>query len=760
MSSCKSLVLAVKLCFVYGLFFNLNATPLDVRAYTSSQMLKLISSIELTYINRTKIPHKHQIISDHENQEIVRQLNKLIAQSLGECQNQSKKLLERLFAEISISGKPEIELSLKSNLIKNLVYNDDPNSLEQILYDCLLVAHEGKNTQATLILLISTGNFYSSIKEYTTAITIYKTINRIYAGAANRDAASYANINCARTYKETGNLDQSVFHLKQAKHLIDSIARIDTKSLLNLASVDIYLDLITAHPDKLKHLKPVVFDLIEQTQRLNPNANDAELNSYLNGYLGKLYELNNQFESALILTQKAWYYAQNDDLTDLYFPWQWQIGRIYSRLNDFELAIHAYDSALYHLDAFNQQSSQHYSFTEKINPFSEFTDLLLAKSDIVKNDTEKQYYYKKARDLIEKKKSFDLKNFLQDSCSSQNKHDTVDIDHYSPRTAIIYIIPVTDRIEFIISNQGQFYRFSKPVKINDLVQKINVFKRLIKKRTTFQFITVAKHLYNLLVQPYEKFLVQKDIDTLVLIPDNFLHDIPLAALHNGTDFLINNFAVALSPGLTLTKNQQVDLKQSKLLACGISEGIRGFSSLHYVPFEIQSIEAITNCRKIINNEFTYNKFADELLHHNYSFVHIASHGFLAERHSDSYLLTWNNKISVKQLESLLKPNEFRGVPIELLTLSACQSASSNSNTALGLAGIAYNSGVKSVIGTLWFINDQASSELITKFYNNLFSHKTISKAKALQNAQIELINTKQYRHPYYWSSFLIIGNWL
>ena len=98
-------------------------------------------------------------------------------------------------------------------------------------------------------------------------------------------------------------------------------------------------------------------------------------------------------------------------------------------------------------------------------------------------------------------------------------------------------------------------------------------------------------------------------------------------------------------------------------------------------------------------------------------------------------------------------------PVELLTLSACQTAAGDDRSALGLAGVAIKAGARSALGTLWFVNDEASSQLITDFYRHLLEPGQ-TKASALQLAQRSLITDPRYRHPGYWSPFLLIGNWL
>jgi len=106
------------------------------------------------------------------------------------------------------------------------------------------------------------------------------------------------------------------------------------------------------------------------------------------------------------------------------------------------------------------------------------------------------------------------------------------------------------------------------------------------------------------------------------------------------------------------------------------------------------------------------------------------------------------------------PSQFRGKPVELLTLSACQTAAGDDRAALGMAGVAIKAGARSALATLWFVNDQSTAILISQFYAELHRDSSVSKAKALQNAQLTLMGDRRYEHPCYWAPYLIIGNWL
>ena len=86
---------------------------------------------------------------------------------------------------------------------------------------------------------------------------------------------------------------------------------------------------------------------------------------------------------------------------------------------------------------------------------------------------------------------------------------------------------------------------------------------------------------------------------------------------------------------------------------------------------------------------------------------------------DTFILTADDKLTLERLDQLLDPLRFRDEPIELLTLSACQTAAGDERAALGLAGVAVRAGARSALATLWYINDQASSELVAAFYRHL-----------------------------------------
>ena len=123
------------------------------------------------------------------------------------------------------------------------------------------------------------------------------------------------------------------------------------------------------------------------------------------------------------------------------------------------------------------------------------------------------------------------------------------------------------------------------------------------------------------------------------------------------------------------------------------------------------------------------------------------------------MLTWDTRLSMDRLAALVARTRLRTErPLELLVLSACQTAAGDERAALGLAGVALQAGARSAVATLWSVNDEAAARIIQRFYAELAAGA--SRAKALQRAQQSLIETTAFRHPAYWSPFLLISSWL
>jgi CHAT domain-containing protein len=302
-------------------------------------------------------------------------------------------------------------------------------------------------------------------------------------------------------------------------------------------------------------------------------------------------------------------------------------------------------------------------------------------------------------------------------------------------------------------------RFTTRVPAETLTSEIRAFRLLLEKRTTHQYYPHARKLYDWLIAPIAAELDRQQVDTLVIVPDGALRTIPLAALHDGEQFLIARYALVTTPGLTLTDPRPLPRERVQLLLNGLTESVQGFAPLPYVAEELQTIHKIYGGTILQNGQFTLSNMEKGLEQTPYSIVHIASHGQFDSDSEKTFLLTYEGKLSMDKLEQFLSLSKFRTEAVELLTLSACQTAAGDDRAALGLAGVAIKAGARSALATLWTVNDPASALMVSDFYRHL--HVTgVSKAKALQQAQLGVLKDIRYRHPNYWSAFLLIGNWL
>jgi CHAT domain-containing protein len=193
---------------------------------------------------------------------------------------------------------------------------------------------------------------------------------------------------------------------------------------------------------------------------------------------------------------------------------------------------------------------------------------------------------------------------------------------------------------------------------------------------------------------------------------------------------------------------------------GISESRNGFSALPAVESEVKQISKTVPSSTLLNQQFTSQALADRVKSSSAGIVHLATHGQFSSRLEDTFLLTWDGEVNVKELSELLKNRSNEpSKAIELLVLSACDTAAGDDRAVLGLAGLAVKSGARSTIATLWPVKDKAAEMLMIRFYDQLRQPK-ITKAEALRQAQINMIRQTDFHDPFFWSAFILVGNWL
>lgn len=526
---------------------------------------------------------------------------------------------------------------------------------------------------------------------------------------------------------------------------------------LNLAQT-----LICLQPNQLQFSSPVVGQCSENSnletlnivswQEIEEEINlalqqaeqlqDTQAQAYALGYLGAVSQQTGNLETAEQFT---------------HYLWQWQLGRIYQLQERTEAALRAYNATFASLQSLRQNlvavdSEIQFAFRDRIEPvYRERAALLLQNNPSQENLIQ-------ARNTIEALQLAQLNNFFQEACLDATPQQIEAID---PEAAVIYGIILPDRVAVILSQSGKPLTYHQ-TPIDDPQEIDRAFEDLYANLNPFlvssDSLQPNQTFYDWLIRPLETELQQNKTNTLVFVLDGVMRGIPVASLHDGEQYLIEKYSLALTPGLQILSSRSLNINSLETIAGGLTEPRQGFTSLPNVQREISEIANIVPSDVLLNESFTSDRIQSQVASLPYPIVHLATHGQFSSNAEDTFLLTWSDRINVLDLDRLLQERGLGdGTPIELLILSACQTAAGDKQAALGLAGVAVRSGARSTMATLWSIQDDSTAEFMTQFYRAL---KTpgISKAEALRQAQLSLIQNPQYQHPFYWSAFVLVVN--
>ncbi|MEY2666347.1 MAG: hypothetical protein RLZZ384_518, partial [Pseudomonadota bacterium] len=563
---------------------------------------------------------------------------------------------------------------------------------------------------------------------------------------------------------------------------------------------------------------------IQQSSRLQSESLNA---------LASLYEDQKRVEESLRLTWQALERMQNSEERDLLFTLEWRQGRLLRQTQQIEAARSAYQRAVEHLEIIRQDIPVDYqngksSFRETLEPvYLGLADLLLQQAQQETGEI-KQKHLKTARDTVELIKQTELEDFLGGRCTVENARHA-SIEEMDDKTAIIYPIILPQRLEILVGTKQGLSQFVVPVEALALNTQVQKMARNLRNKVPSNM----PKLYHWLVSPEEDLLKEQGIETLVFVPDGSLRLLPMSALFDGKQYLIEKYAVATSPGLTLFDPKPFQRKTYSTLILGMSnpggvveklpapvvsgfihlddnadtqisapaetnskatensrslsekgrglrelvrknngniaelmrsaEFIAGVKEQLKLPGVKQEVTALSQQlgenKLLLDNHFTIEHFKEEVMLSPYAIVHIASHGVFGSNAENSFLMSYDDLLHIDDLEMLLKSDKFEKEPIELLTLSACQTAEGDDRAPLGFSGVALKAHARSALGTLWPISDEAAFNLMTHFYQNLIDKK-MTKVKALQQAQLVLLKQTDMKNPFYWSPFILVGNWL
>lgn len=701
------------------------------------------------YLQAQKIlePLKQTLLSTTNSLLKVRGLRSLgnVYRQIGELKN-SQEVLQQSLAIVEGLQQPQaisavqLDLGNTERALGNKAKVIGKKEEADKHFNCALEYYQKSATTQALQLQAQLNqlNLLLDNERWEEAQALLPKIRHSMADFPSSRAAVFARINLAKSLMKLGDRQEHDITEKP-------LPRVEDSELLEVAQ------LLTRG--------------IQEAQRLQDNR--AE--SYAYGSMGELYEDTNQLSDAKNLTEEALILTQGINASDISYRWQWQLGRLLKKQAEitqdrekFEKAIAYYTAAVETLksvrsDLISINPDVQLSFRDNVEPlYRELVELLLQSEP-------KEEDIKKARDLIESLQIAELEDYLR--CKLLSKR-TVNIDEiFEPSnstSAIFYPIILNNRLDIILKLPQQSLRhYTTDLSLNDFNNTITQLREKLQNiRTLKQVQLLSNRLYNWLLQPIEADLKNSNAETLVFVLDGELRNIPMAVLYDGQKYLIEKYAVALTPSLQLFDPKPLERRGLKALISGITESVQGFSRLNHVNEELEKIKSQVPSKILLNKEFTSIALEEQIKSHPFSVVHLATHGQFSSQLEETFILAWNKLINTNELSSILRTRgENLPKAIELLVLSACKTATGDKRAVLGLAGIAVRADARSTVASLWNADDKLTTTLMSRFYNELVNNP-ITKAEALRRAQLYLLKETGFEHPRYWAPYVLVGNWL
>ena len=708
-------------------------------------------------------------------------------QTLG-FNSRARKLLAQIRQNLEKYPDSRLKITGLRTLSDLFQQGGELQESQKMLMQALAIAEKLGLHQDKSITLLSLGNTARAQKQTQKALEFYQQAETVAAAQFSLQQIQ-AQINRLSLLIETRQWDLARSLVSQIREPLGILppGRSTVNAQVNLGKNLICLQLQHSTPicplqaDKEnkssrsqtrdKSLNSVIIAVLNKAVQQAENLQDQRTQSYALGNLGHFYEQQGELVKAKKYTLKALNFSQQIQAGDISYQWQWQLGRLLKQEN-ITGAITAYSGAVQSLqsirsDLVTLNPEIQFGFREEVEPvYRELVDLLLQAQ------TPSQKNLKQAREAIEALQLAELDNFFHDACA-QAKPEQLDkiVDNARTPTAVFYGIALPDRLEFVLKlpQKSKLLHYRTMVSQGEVENTLKQMRQKVAQPKPSQELPqLSQQVYNWLLRQAEPDLAVNRINTLVFVLDFSLQNIPLAVLNDGKQYLVQKYALALSPGLQLIESQPLAKIKLNVLTAGVSErrniAGRTFASLNQVPLELQQIQAeVAKSKKLLNSDFSATNLRKTVESVPFSVIHLATHGNFSSNPDETFVLLWDRLLQAKNFDRFLGIGDRinrRGV--ELLTLSACKTATGDKRATLGLAGIAVRAGARSTLATLWKVEDDSTAAITIQFYK-LLKDKKLTKAQALRQAQLYLMEqhpNSNYKLPYYWAPFVLVGNWL
>ena len=682
--------------------------------------------------------------------------------------------------ELSQSLQTQPESLTKAATLRSLgdalQLTGDLKKSRQVLQESLEIAQRLQSPADISAAQLSLGNTARAQQETQSAIAFYQ---QAAATAPDRLAATQATINQLSLLSTPEQQSAAIALMGQIQTQLVQLpaSRSSIYARINFAQSVITLSQSwqqaprPAQPTAIEPVARLLATAIQQAKDLSDRPAEADAL----GVLANLYEQRGQFTEAQQLTEQALLLAQAVNAPQIAYRWQWQLGRLLKAQGNLIRAEAAYEGAIVDLKSLRSDlvavnREVQFNFRDQVEPIYRQTVALLLE---IEKTNPNERNLKRVRELIEDLQLAELDNFFREACiNAQSVVLDQVVDRDNPTTAILYPIILEHQLQVIAKiPQRKLQNHAIALSQPELEQVLKQLRQsIVTPGAERETQKLAQQIYGWLIQPLEADLKQSGVTTLVFVLDGAFRNVPMAALYDGKQYLMEKYAVALNLGLQLL-NPKATSQSSKLeaLIAGLVEPPPDFqdrySSLPEVKTEVKLIQqAGVKTRILLDQAFDSKSLAQAVRSLPFNVVHLATHGRFSSQANDTYILAADGPIYVDKFDTLLRDRgQTRSEPIELLVLSACQTAEGDNRATLGLAGVAIRAGARSTLASLWQVDDRSTALLMGEFYRELATLK-VTKAEALRRAQRALLEKfpehPEYSRPQHWAAYVLVGNWL
>ncbi|HEY9799758.1 MAG TPA: CHAT domain-containing protein [Leptolyngbyaceae cyanobacterium] len=487
--------------------------------------------------------------------------------------------------------------------------------------------------------------------------------------------------------------------------------------------------------------------------------NNSRAIAYANGILGYLYFTREEPLKAEHSFNEGMLYAQAVQAWDIAYQWQWELARLSQLSGKIEQANQFYATAIKNLDKVRSDillfnSDIQFGFQEKVEPlYREYIALLLNR------DKSSKSYERQATEIQEQLNFAELENFLRCGRFAEN---AIEVRNNKSKDLpyIIYLIKLADRVEIIVKTPNDIYRHTVDLAIisEPLTNLLNIIQKTDSVNTkNYEYLSYSQTVYELLFEPIRQYLPTSG--QLGFVLDGYFQNLPMSILHDGQQYLFEPYIISI--GSSAKQLRQSHFNPTPILVSGVSQIGPSFNNpivpkdlppLPQVKREIEDIKRSNpSALTLIDSEFTRDRFQQDIESNSFSTIHLSSHGQFSSDPEQTFVLAWDKPLDIQDLKLSFQNK----TNLDLLVLSACQTAKGDRRSFLGIAGVAAQAGARGVLASLWLVDAESTAQLMSKFYDGL--NQGLTKAEALHFAQLSLLKSDKYSHPYYWSAFVLVG---